>query len=227
VHPDELYNLPGRFQIEGKMSLEPTPPELSPLDRQNVVALDIPRPSPARRILTEALQTIGLALFLFLIINSISARIRVDGSSMEPSFQDGDYVIVNKLAYRSGEFQHGDVIVFPFPLNREEDFIKRIIALPGDSLEIVGGKLFLNGNLLIETYLLAETNGDMDEIILPAGHIFVMGDNRNDSSDSRVWGPLNVDEIIGKAVFRYWPFDTSGFVDHSEITYSAFYLDFA
>ena len=77
------------------MSLEPTPPELSPLDRQNVVALEPDQPSRARRILAEAVQTIGLALLLFLIINFLSARIRVDGRSMEPSFNDGDYVIVN------------------------------------------------------------------------------------------------------------------------------------
>ena len=199
------------------MSLEPTPPELGPLDRQNVVALDAPRPSPARRILTEAIQTIALALLLFLVINSLSARIRVDGSSMQPSFQDGDYVIVNKLAYRSNDLQRGDVVVFPFPMNREEDFIKRVIALPGDRLEIMDGDVYLNGVLLTEPYLLTEARGDMDEIIVPPGHVFVMGDNRNDSSDSRVWGPLNITEIIGKAVFRYWPFNEMGTVEHPVI----------
>lgn len=196
------------------MSLEPTPPELSPLDRQNVVALDKVQSSPARRILIEAIQTIALALVLFLIINSVSARIRVDGRSMEPSFQDGDYVIVNKLAYRSGELDRGDVIVFPFPLNEEEDFIKRIIALPGDRLTIVRGDIFLNGNRINEDYLLSDASGDMDEIIVPLGTVFVMGDNRNDSSDSRVWGPLLISEIIGKAVYRYWPFNAIGAVDH-------------
>jgi signal peptidase I len=196
------------------MSLEPTPPELSPLDRQNVVALDTPRPSPARRILNEAIQTIALALLLFLVINSISARIRVDGSSMEPSFQDGDYVIVNKLAYRSGDLQRGDVIVFPFPLNQEEDFIKRIIGLPGDNLHIVRGDVFLNGRRINENYLLSDARGDFEEITVPSGTVFVMGDNRYDSSDSRIWGPLLIDDIIGKAVYRYWPFNTIGTVEH-------------
>ena len=205
------------------MSLEPTPPELSPLDRQNVVALDKVRTSPARRILIEAIQTIVLALVLFLIINSVSARIRVDGRSMEPSFQDGDYVIVNKLAYSSGELDRGDVIVFPFPLNTEEDFIKRIIGLPGDHLKIVRGDIFLNGQRITEDYLLTNASGDMEEIIVPQGTVFVMGDNRNDSSDSRVWGPLQISEIIGKAFYRYWPFNAIGAIDHPMIESSSIY----
>lgn len=201
------------------MSLEPTPPELSPLDRQNVVSLDAEdsRPSAFRRILSEAIQTIGLALLLFLIINFLSARIRVDGRSMEPTFHDGDYVIVNRLAYRFGELQRGDVVVFPFPLNGEEDFIKRIIALPGDRIAIRNGALFLNGAVIEEDYLEVPPRGDMEEMIVPAAHVFVMGDNRNDSSDSRIWGPLISSEIIGKAVFRYWPISDIGSVVHSEI----------
>lgn len=201
------------------MSLKPTPPEFSPLDRQNVVSLEAEdsRPSAFRRILNEAIQTIGLALLLFLIINFLSARIRVDGRSMEPTFHDGDYVIVNRLAYRFGELQRGDVVVFPFPLNGEEDFIKRIIALPGDRIAIRNGVLFLNGAVIEEDYLEVPPRGDMEEMIVPAAHVFVMGDNRNDSSDSRIWGPLISSEIIGKAVFRYWPISDIGSVVHSEI----------
>jgi signal peptidase I len=201
------------------MSLDPTPPELSPLDRQNVVTLESDQPSRVRRILTEAIQTIGLALLLFLIINFLSARIRVDGRSMEPSFHDGDYVIVNRLAYSLGELQRGDVIVFPYPLNTEEDFIKRVIALPGDRIAIQDGSVVLNGNQLEEDYLDVIPRGDMAEIIVPLGHAFVMGDNRNDSSDSRIWGPLDVKDIIGKAVYRYWPITDAGSVDHPELAH--------
>lgn len=197
--------------------MEPTPPELGTLDRQNVVSIDTPPPSRARRFLIETLQTIALALFLFLIINSVSARIRVDGNSMQPSFQDGNYVIVNKLAYRDGGLERGDVVVFPFPLNREEDFIKRVIGLPGDRVMVIRGDVFINGQRIQEDYLLAEPRGDMEELIVPQGTIFVMGDNRNDSSDSRVWGPLSIDEIIGKAIFRYWPLDGIGTIDHPDI----------
>lgn len=201
------------------MSLEPTPPELSPLDRQNLVALESDQPSRARRILIEAVQTVGLALLLFLIINFLSARIRVDGRSMEPSFHDGDYVIVNRLSYRLGDLERGDVIVFPYPLNTEEDFIKRVIALPGDRIAMQDGLVVLNGNQLEEDYLDVTARGDMAEIIVPPGHAFVMGDNRNDSSDSRIWGPLDVDEIIGKAVYRYWPITDAGSVDHPELAH--------
>lgn len=197
--------------------MEPTPPELGTLDRQNVVSIETTPPSPARRIITETLQTVALALFLFLIINSISARIRVDGSSMEPSFQDGNYVIVNKIAYGDGDLERGDVIVFPYPLNREEDFIKRIIGLPGDHISILRGDVFINGSRINEDYLLTDSRGDMEELIVPQGTVFVMGDNRNDSSDSRIWGPLSIEEIIGKAIFRYWPLPAMGPIQHPDI----------
>jgi signal peptidase I len=203
------------------VSYEPTPPELTPLDRQNVVSLDLPAPSPARRFLIETLQTIGLALILFLAINFVSARIRVDGQSMEPSFHDGDYVIVNRLAYRNGEYKRGDVVVFPYPLDREDDFIKRVIGLPGDRIAIQGGDVYVNGEVIQEDYLAEPTFGNEPEFVVPEGHVYVMGDNRNDSSDSRVWGALSEDEIIGKAIFRYWPIFDMGTVQHAEIVVAA------
>jgi len=200
------------------MTLEPTPPELSPLDRQNVVELESEESSSSiRRIINEAVQTIALALLMFLVINFLSARIRVDGRSMEPNFHDGDYVIVNRLAFRLGELQRGDVIVFPYPINREEDYIKRVIGLPGDSISIRDGVVILNDSVLDEDYLDMLPRGDMAERVVPEGHAFVMGDNRNDSSDSRIWGPLNVEDIIGKAVFRYWPIADIGSVVHQSL----------
>ncbi len=109
------------------------------------------------------------------------------------------------------------MVVFPYPLNGEEDFIKRVIALPGDRLSIQNGEVFLNGAVLTEFYLELPAQGDMAEILLPDQHVFVMGDNRNDSSDSRIWGPLEVQEIIGKAVFRYWPIADIGAVEHPNL----------
>jgi len=202
------------------MSVPPTPPktaEVSPLDRQNVVALETAPESPARRFLIETIETIVLALAMFLIINFVSARIRVDGSSMEPNFHDGDFVIVNRLAYRLGEIQRGDVIVFPYPLDPEVDYIKRVIGLPGDRVEVRGGQVFLNGAALTEPYLLELSLGDLAERVVPPGFVFVMGDNRNGSSDSRSWGPLSVDEIVGKAIFRYWPYSMAGVVEHFDL----------
>ncbi len=202
------------------MALPPSPEnkELGPLDRQNVVALETAPPSQARRILVETIQTIFLALVLFLAINFVSARIRVDGSSMEPAFHDGDYVVVNRLAYRLGAIQRGDVIVFPPPQNKEVDYIKRVIGLPGDHVSILDGTVYLNNHAISEPYLVEKPMGNYAERVVPEGSVFVMGDNRNHSEDSRVWGFLSIDTIIGKAIFRYWPFNMMGIVQHPLIT---------
>ena len=199
------------------MTLIPPNPEVSPLDKQNVVALEEAPPSPARRILLEIIETIILALVLFMAINFLTARIRVDGSSMEPNFHDGDYVIVNRMAYRLGDIQRGDVIVFPYPLEPEDDYIKRVIGLPGDRVAIYGGAVYVNGQPLIEPYIAEQPRSDLAEFIVPESYVYVMGDNRNESSDSRSWGPLKIDEIIGRAIFRYWPFTNMGVVEHPDL----------
>ena len=203
------------------MAIPPKDSDLSPLDRQNVVALEEAPPSSARRILLEVIETIVLALVLFVAINFLTARIRVDGSSMQPSFTDGDYVIVNRLAYQFGDIQRGDVIVFPYPLDEEDDYIKRVIGLPGDRVAVYGGIVYVNGEPINEPYILEQPLADEAELIVPEGYVFVMGDNRNASSDSRSWGPLNIEKIIGKAVFRYWPFTTMGIVDHYDLVQAA------
>lgn len=202
------------------MALPPTPPQsetVSPLDRQNVVAIEMEPPSQARRILLETIETILLALFLFLAINFVSARIRVDGSSMEPNFHNGDYVVVNRLAFRSGQIERGDVIVFPSPKNPELDYIKRVIGLPGDHIAIYNGAVVVNGVTIEEPYLSEPQVGSYAERIVPEDSVFVMGDNRNNSDDSRSWGFLPIDAIVGKAVFRYWPFNLAGLVEHPVI----------
>lgn len=203
------------------MSSPSTPPELSPLDPQNLVALEEqPRPA-ARRILVEIIQTVVLALVLFFAINFISARIRVDGSSMEPTFHNGDYVIVNRLAYQWGEMQRGDVVVFPYPLSPEEDYIKRVIGLPGDRVAIYGGDVYVNGQHIEEPYISSAPANDVAETVVPEGYVYVLGDNRNASSDSRSWGPLEIEDILGKAVFRYYPFDSIGIIDHPVLVVNA------
>ncbi len=199
------------------MSLHPSNHEVSPLDKQNVVALEEAPPSTTRRILLEIIETILLALVLFFAINFLTARIRVDGSSMEPNFHDGDYVIVNRMAYRFGDIQRGDVIVFPYPLHPEDDYIKRIIGLPGDHVAVYGGVVYVNGQALSEPYIMEKPDSDLAEVVVPDGYVYVMGDNRNASSDSRSWGPLEIKDIIGKAVFRYWPFSTLGLIYHPDL----------
>jgi signal peptidase I len=176
------------------------------------------KPSRLRAFLLETLETLILAAVLFLIINTLTARIRVDGSSMIPSLVHNNYVIVNRLAYKFGEIERGDVVVFKFPHNKEEDYIKRVIALPGEKIEISNGSVQINGQALEEPYLRAPILADYSAVTVPQEMVYVMGDNRNDSSDSRRWGSLSIEDIIGKAVFVYWPFSDFGVIEHYDFS---------
>lgn len=137
---------------------------------------------------------------------------KVEGSSMIPNFQNGDYIITNKIGLRFTTIQRGEVIILQNPRNTTEDFIKRVIALPGDRIKLADGNVYINGQLLSEPYLPpgTETYGGAylpndEEIVIPDNQYFVMGDNRTGSSDSREWGTVNRDLIIGQAWLRYWP----------------------
>jgi signal peptidase I len=154
----------------------------------------------------DVLETIILALILFLAINTVSERIRVESISMQPTLYPGDYVIVNKLAYRlNNSPKRGDVIVFKYPPNPEQiPYIKRIIGLPGDQIHIADGKITINGELMLEPYLKVTTNRGGDWTV-PADQLFVMGDNRNNSSDSRAWGFVPFANIVGRAEVVYLP----------------------
>ncbi len=164
-----------------------------------------PGESGWRRILFDTLETIILSVLLFIGINAISARIRVESISMKPNLVAGDFVLVNKLAYLFGQPSRGDIIVFKYPPDPDQiPYIKRIIGLPGDQVHIANGKVYVNGDLLIEPYLDVSTNRGGDWSV-PGGSLFVMGDNRNNSSDSRSWGMVPLENIIGKAEFIYWP----------------------
>ena len=164
------------------------------------------------RFVIDIVETLILSIILFAAINAVSARIRVDGASMQPTLQSGEFVIVNKLAYMFGEPATGDVIVFHFPRDPDQEYIKRVIGLPGDRIEIKGGEVFLNGQPLSEEYIAAspvyESVWDV-----PSDSLFVLGDNRNNSSDSHNWGPVPMDFVIGKATFVYWPPTEWGVLD--------------
>lgn len=178
------------------------------------------RQSAWLRFLLDALETILLSIILFLVINAISARVRVDGFSMRPTLNDGEYVLVNKLAYRLGEPERGDIIVFRFPIDPTEDFIKRVIGLPGDKVVIDNGKVLVNNVPLEEPYIAAapQYEGIWD---IPGGHLFVLGDNRNDSSDSHAWGLLPEENVIGKALLIYWPPADWNYLDHPQVVVAA------
>jgi signal peptidase I len=159
-----------------------------------------------RRTLRDTLETIFLAVALFLIINVVSERIRVESVSMQPTLFPGDFVIVNKLAYQFSHIpRRGDVIVFKYPPDPESiPYIKRVIGLPGDQIHISDGKVYINGQLMMEPYLKVTTKLGGDWTV-PSDQIFVMGDNRNNSSDSRKWGFVPLENIIGRAEVIYLP----------------------
>ena len=175
-----------------------------------------------KNFLREVFETLGLAVILFLVINLISARVRVDGFSMRPTLEDGEFVLISRLTYQFGSFQHGDIIVFRPPMYPEadyfrrllglpnisddyEDYIKRIIGLPGDTVKIENGTVWINDALLNEPYIAAPPDYS-GQWTVPEGELFVLGDNRNNSADSHAWGFLPKQNVLGKAVVIYWPF---------------------
>ncbi len=176
--------------------------------------------SPLLRFLLDVLETVLLAVVLFLVINAVTARVRVDGFSMRPTLEDGEYVLVNRLAYRFGDYERGDVVVFRFPIDPSQDFIKRVIGLPGDVISIANGVVSVNGQALSEDYIAAAPLYS-GQWVVPEGSLFVLGDNRNDSSDSHSWGMVPVENVIGKAVLVYWPFTNLMLIDHIDLVWAA------
>jgi signal peptidase I len=163
------------------------------------------------RVLVDIIETLVLSALLFAAINVISARIRVDGQSMLPTLNTGEFVIVNKLAYKVGNPKYGDIIVFHFPRDPEQEYIKRVIGLPGDQIVISQKQVQVNGTVLEEPYITDPPLYEADWTV-PDNSLFVLGDNRNNSSDSHNWGPVPMDYVVGKALFIYWPLDKWGFL---------------
>jgi signal peptidase I len=177
-----------------------------------------PRAKRKGQFIIDFLEVILVSGLLFLGINTVSARVRVESISMEPTLNPGDFVAVNKLSYQLSQIHRGDIIVFRYPpAPDQEPYIKRVIGLPGEIIRIENGKVFVNGALVKENYLKENTmHGGKWQI--PEDAVFVMGDNRNNSSDSRVWGMVPLENIIGKGVFVYWPPDKWGQLNSRYVT---------
>jgi signal peptidase I len=156
---------------------------------------------------------VSVAVSTFIII-FLYQPVRVEGTSMLPMLEDQDRLFINKLAYRVGEIQRGDVVVFLYPHDHQKSYIKRVIALPGDDLKIEHGHVFVNGKELVEKYVPPRFEDDrsLQETMVPDHEYFVMGDHRSISSDSRDFGPVDKDLIYGKAAFVYWPMEQVGVV---------------
>jgi signal peptidase I len=173
-------------------------------EEQNVEPAPVQEEINWRRFALDIIETLVLAVVLFLGINAISARVRVDGFSMRPTLEDGEFVLVSKMSYRFGHVDRGDIIVFHFPMNPSEELIKRVIGLPGDHISVQAGVVSVNGQKMNEPYIASTPNYSGEWDVLD-GQLFVLGDNRNNSNDSKDWGLLPLDKVVGKAVMIYWP----------------------
>jgi signal peptidase I len=163
--------------------------------------------------LFEVVETLVLTVIIFLVIqNFVAQPYRIEQMSMEQTLEPGQYVLIDKLSPRWADYARGDVVVFwPPDAQRDVPFIKRVIGLPGDRVEIKDGAVHVNGVELDEPYVFegpTEASVQGDVIVVPPDSFFAMGDHRSDSTDSRVFGFVKRDDIIGRALVRYWPLDT-------------------
>jgi signal peptidase I len=198
-----------------------------------------PPPKP-RSLLRELPLLLGVAFIIaFLVKTFVAQAFFIPSESMVHTLEVGDRVLVSRVSYQLHDPRRGDIVVFTSPFETEgsgndrstpsrvihtvlesvglrqpstEDFIKRVIGLPGETVEGKNGKIFINGRQLVEPYLAEEPVGDFPAKVIPPGQIWVMGDNRNRSSDSRVFGPIKESKIVGRAILRIWPFNRLGFL---------------
>ncbi len=185
-------------------------------------------------VLREILEALALAIVVFILIQASAQNFRVEGSSMAPTLEGQQYLLVNKLVYFTFDVERfsrvvpfwsvdksdvsrpfrpprlGEIIVFHFPGEPQRDFVKRVIGLPGDKVEIVDGKVLVNDSVHTEPYLNEPFNGNMAARRMGEDEYFVMGDNRSHSNDSRNWGGVPEDNVVGKVWLIYWPFPEFG-----------------
>lgn len=170
----------------------------------------------------DALEPVVMAFAIFMMVYLFLFQPhKVDGRSMYPTFHDKEYILTDKVSYRKGSPERGDVIVFHAPPPYDGDFIKRVIGMPGETISIQGGFVYINGDKLEEMYLPTSFSTSEKAFLregvpytIPEDFYIVLGDNRDNSSDSREWGPISSKAIVGKAWFRYWPPDRMGKVPH-------------
>ncbi len=168
-------------------------------------------------VFLEILQTILLAAAFYFAIDAVIDRVEVFNISMDPTVKQGEVIFVNKLAYRLGEVDRGDVVTFHYPEDPDYDYIKRAIGLPGDEVRIAEGEVYVNDIQLDEPYLPDHTTEGEGSWTVPEGMYFVMGDNRQGSSDSRSWGFVPEEDLIGKALAVYWPLNDMRVLTHYTI----------
>jgi signal peptidase I len=197
--------------------------------------LDISQPDPTnpnstpslpqlRRELRSWTRDLAVALGLALvIIIFLYQPVKVEGTSMAPLLSDQERIFINKFEYRFEPIERGDVVVFWYPLDHSKSFIKRVIGLPGETIELRSGHVYVDGKELAEPYVPASylDGSSYGPMKIPSGNYFVMGDHRDSSNDSRVFGPVSRPYIYGKAVFAYWPVDHFGSLTYSSTVNAA------
>lgn len=154
----------------------------------------------------EVIQTVVIAFVLALIITTFIVQgFVIPTGSMETTIMPNDRVFVNKFIYRFTEPERGDIIVFKYPVDPTKDYVKRLIGLPGETIEMRNGVVYINNKPLKEPYLTQPSTGNYGPITVEKGHYFMLGDNRDNSEDSRYWGQLPAKNIKGKVFLRFWP----------------------
>ena len=188
-----------------------------------------------RRFIREHIETVLLAITIFVVLQASIQHFKVNGESMKPTLAEGERLVVNKLVYfridqedladvlpfvdtspnSSGsplfsfsQPRHGDVIIFHYPLDPSRDFVKRIIGVPGDTIEIERGQVFRNGVAIEEPYVFKPDRRSADAVGVPEDSYYVLGDNRSVSTDSREWGMVPLENVVGRMWFRYWPINS-------------------
>jgi signal peptidase I len=187
-----------------------------PIQAEDVVTQPVPVKSSLTEFFTETVKTILLALLLYFAISAVTDRVRVENVSMQPTLFEGELLVVWKPAYRFGEPHRGDIIVFHHNRQPPEDYIKRVIGLPGDEVLVENEQVSINGTFIDEPYIAMPPayNGSWS---VPPDSLFVLGDNRNRSSDSHVWGFVPMSAVVGRAVLIYWPPDSIRILSHTDL----------
>ena len=184
-------------------------------DYEHYDSIDKPGIMPSHRVWRDAVEILLLVVTIYTMVNLATSRAVVEGQSMQPNFFTGQLVIVNRFAYFFSRPVRGDVIVLHDPKDVTQDFIKRVVGLPGETVQIKEGRVYVNGTMIDEPYIDDFCRSGCDGTWqLKKDEYFVLGDNRNNSFDGHSFGPLLRDLIVGEAWFRYWPPKDVGFIPH-------------
>jgi signal peptidase I len=196
-----------------EQAFPPVSPSPSTTSNVTTTGTTTVRPTWAGTLLKDLLETVLPAIFIaiFMVMFVIQPT-RVDGVSMEPTLHSAQRLVIEKVSYRFNEPAHGDVLVLKLTDRENLPIIKRVIGTAGDVVAIRNGVVYLNELPLDEPYISEMTPGDLPSTVVPEGYLFVLGDNRNESNDSRTFGVVPIESVVGRALLSYWPTNTIGIV---------------